>query len=277
MKSEQMINSAALFFWSKTGEPIPKNWLDRARDVFAQYTLSPIFFTASGGSFTFDDCYVLADSGADITQFGELILARGSELNIALRAGEIEYLGLDALQPGANDREHSRVRLTISALGDLYAGIDADLISSPIDVLRQAYKTASGLFQICYGIAYQMALAQYPDCYASGSQISTFSDALHWIRHQDEGGHRIKMPDELWSEELAGQRRHLTGLFRGAYPANILSEAHVRSAALLSHGIGKLTELDNSLWLWELSDAEISEAQRMLESRGVLVSQAAAE
>jgi hypothetical protein len=94
------------------------------------------------------------------------------------------------------------------------------------------------------------------------------------IRHRSEWDRRKKSPDELWGDELNGQRRHLTGLFRGAYSASILSEAHVRNADLGSHGIGRLSELDASHWLWELSDDELPVAQAMLDSRHVLVSQA---
>jgi len=55
-----------------------------------------------------------------------------------------------------------------------------------------------------------------------------------------------------------------------------LSEAHVRVADLMSHGIGKLTEMDNTLWLWELSEKEIPQAHAMLAEKKLLVSQAGA-
>ena len=94
------------------------------------------------------------------------------------------------------------------------------------------------------------------------------------IRHRREWDLRKKSADELWADELNGKRRHLSGHFRGAYPASILSESHVRAANLKPQGVGRLSELDNSLWLWELSESEIPQAEAMLAQRKLLVSQA---
>lgn len=143
-------------------------------------------------------------------------------------------------------------------------------------LLRTAFEMARGLFDIRYAIAYKLAAAEHPGLYATGPNttlvLSAFGDRLRAKRDDVYQ----KNPNELWRDERMGQRRHLTGLFRGAYPASILSESHVRTADLQSRGIGRLSELDPdaSLWLWELSDAEIPAAQAMLESQGVLVSQA---
>jgi hypothetical protein len=237
--------------------------------------LTPVFFAASGGKFTYDDCYWLAERG-ELTKFGISIRACESELLKAIRAGEITYLGLDATRPGANDRDDWSANVDVSSSGDIYIGVDAKLVPNLTALIRRAIGLSAGLFDVRYGYGYTMPRSKSPALYASGRHASSLSEALSMIRHRDEWQRRVKMPDELWSEELMGQRRHLTGLFRGAYPANILSEAHVRSAALMSRGIGKLTELDNSLWLWELSGEEIPVAQSILESRGVLVSQASA-
>jgi len=89
-----------------------------------------------------------------------------------------------------------------------------------------------------------------------------------------KGIRRHPTADELWHQELMGERRHLKGLFRGAFPASILSESHVRAAGLTSQAVGRLSELDNPLWLWELSESEIPQAQAMLEEKKLLVSQA---
>jgi len=61
---------------------------------------------------------------------------------------------------------------------------------------------------------------------------------------------------------MSGARRYLQGSFRGAYPASLLSEAHLNAklqggVTLRTAGIGQLTALDQSHWLWELSDSEI--------------------
>jgi hypothetical protein len=280
MMSAIQTTSAALYFDRTERASIPLLWFERARDVFTDFDLSPILFTANDNEdFLLDDCYLLASKGHDIVLWNETIPGRNDDLIAALGDGKIDDLCLDVPRNDARTRSAWHANVSISLVtGICHIGLDIRLISDVTELIRRAVELVCDLFAIRYGIAYQMPLAQYPDCYASGSSGgSSLSEALWMIQHRDEWERRTKTPDELWSEELMGERRHLTGLFRGAYPANILSEAHVRSAALLSRGIGKLTELENSLWLWELTDSEIPEAQRMLESRGVLVIQAASK
>jgi hypothetical protein len=156
----------------------------------------------------------------------------------------------------------------------VYVGIDDEVVSDAVALLRWAYSTAKGLFHVRYGSAYKMPLADEPAGYATGHGKRPLSEVFEMIRHRREWEKRKKTADELWSEELHGKRRHLTGLFRGAYPANVLSDSHVRAADLKSQGLGRLCELDNSLWLWELSEKEIPQAEAMLEKRKLLVSQA---
>jgi hypothetical protein len=225
-----------------------------------------------------DDCYVLSARGNDIVLWGEAIPARGEDLSAALRNGNIHDIQLDSPRPKSNSRGDWRINISVSLItGILHIGIDEQYVHNSTALLRRASEIAKRLFNIRYGIAYKMPLAHKPDCYASGNtkRHTSITEVLDEFRARHEGSYK-KTADDLWSDELSGQRRHLTGLFRGAYPANILSEAHVRSAALMSRGIGKLTEFDNSLWLWELSGEEIPVAQSILESRGVLVSQASA-
>jgi hypothetical protein len=262
-----------LFFSPDQRRAIPLQWFEKAFGLFASYDLSPVLFTASGQDFLLDDCYLLAERGDYLAEWGEVIVARRGELVNALQNGNIEILGLDSPRPGGRDRSDWRANVQGSSSGDLYVGIDTSLVDDPSVLLRRAYEMAKGSFDVRYGIAYQSPLAQDPDCYAIGVAASTFSEVREMIRHRRERSHRKKNPDELWRDELMGEKRHLTGLYRGAYPASLLSESHLRTAALTSRGIGKLTELDASTWLWELSDSEILSAEKILESRGVLVSQ----
>jgi hypothetical protein len=277
MISSAVTTSAVLYLdWPEQGS-IPFVWFERAVKFFREHGLAPILFTANDCEvFLLDDCYLLAERGQTVKFWGDTIQGRNDDLIVALRNGAIVDLGLDSPRTGATRRDEWRADVSVfSTFARVYVGADETLLSDCGKLLRRAYSMAEGIFEPRYGIAYKMRLSEAPASYATGRHLTSVSEALWMIQHRDEWERRTKTPDELWSEELMGQRRHLTGLFRGAYPANILSEAHVRSAALLSRGIGKLTELDNSLWLWELTDSEIPEAQRMLESRGVLVSQAA--
>jgi len=271
----QITTSAALYFESEDGQSILPLWLERARALFAQYDLSPIFFTASGGDFLLDDCYVLAQAGGAISKWGEVFAARGGDLANALHNGDLELLGLDSPRAGADNRGDWRAKLSVASTpGKIYVGVDEDLIPDPSALLRRAYDMAKGLFNVRYGIAYKLPLAQNPDCYASGFVTSSVSEVFEMIRHRDQWGNRKKNPVELWGDELNGRRRHLAGLFRGAYPASILSESHIQTAALLPCEIGNLSELDASLWLWELSDRDLPAAEEFLKARAALFNQA---
>jgi hypothetical protein len=248
-------------------------WFERVRDLLMEEQLSPVFFTANGGNFHYDDSYVLATNHGEVSMWGEVFPERGAELVRALQKGVITDLCLDSPRSDASGRAEWRATLSISLVdGIFHFGIDEQFISDPTVLLKRAFGMLKGVFEVHYGIAYKMNLSQEPDCYASGSRPFSFSQFRQWIHSRHDGTYK-KSPDELWSEELSGERRHLTGFFRGAYPANIISNAHVSSAALTSRGIGKLTELDDSLWLWELAESEVPKALVALESRGVLVSQ----
>jgi len=273
MSSEQITTSVAIYFKSEQGRSIPLRWFEEARNLFAERNLTPVLFTAEGGDFRLDDCYVLADHGNRLTIFGEVIESRGVELMDALQSGEIVSLGLDSPCSGAENREDWRANVSaFLTSGECYIGIDERLAPDISALLRRAYSMAEGLFDVGYGIAYKLPLSQYPDGYASGFRGDSFSDVREMIHHRREWEHRKETPDELWRAELLGKRRHLTGFFRGAYPASVLSESHLKMAGLRSHTIGRLSELGQSLWLWELSDSELPLAEKLLETKGVLLS-----
>lgn len=276
MRPEQLTTSAATFYNCEQDTPIPSIWLEKALCLFTENGLAPILFNAGGGEFELDDCYVFADSGGDLFKWGEAIAARRNDLVKALRQGDIYSLGLDAPRAGAETRSDSQAETTIlSSCGTVYVGIDEELESDPVVLLHRAYEMAKGLFDVRYGIAYKMPLTEEPASYAVGSGPFSLADFRELMRLKREGIQRPKSPDDLWRDELNGRRRHLQNLFRGAYPASILSESHVRAAALDTRPIGRLTQLDSLLWLWELSESEIPQAESLLAERKLLVSQAA--
>lgn len=276
MKSPQITTSAALYFRREPRQPVPLRWLEKAQMLFADHNLSPILFTASGGKFLLDDCYVLAGPGGDLVMWGEPVSARGEELTEELRAGIIDGLGLDSPRRDAGSRSNWRAMVSVfSAPGRCYFGFDEELINSALNVVEIALGVTSDLFDIYYGIAYTMPLEDYPEGYAGGyvnQRFEKVSDIFNGFRAKRETSYQ-KTPDELWRDELYGEQKHLTGLFRGAYPASILSESHVQNADLMHCGIGSLSQLNSSTWLWELSASEIPVAEKMLEDRGVLVRQ----
>jgi hypothetical protein len=84
-----------------------------------------------------------------------------------------------------------------------------------------------------------------------------------------------------WLREMHGERKYLEGAFRGAYPASILSDEHVkvvletdeegRKITLGNAGLGVLKALGAGRWLWELSEAEMTSAEAVLEKAGLII------
>jgi hypothetical protein len=69
---------------------------------------------------------------------------------------------------------------------------------------------------------------------------------------------------------MSEARRYLTGMFRGAYAASLLSDAHVK-APVRSVGLGKLSEIQEGIWLWELAPEQIPVAQELLDKAGLII------
>lgn len=275
MSVDQIANAAVLFFDATSRDAIPLTWFERVISVFGQFHMAPILFTAEGGSFQLDDCYTLDECGGHIVKWGEQLESRRDLLVDSLKCDQIRSLHLDTPRADAKKRSAWHVAASVSlARQKCFIGVDEELISDPSTLLQQAIEMTSDLFRLRYGFAYKMPLADEPDSYAVGIQRTTLSDFRQWLKRRKDGLPPPETPDELWHEELLGQRRHLKGLFRGAYPANILSEAHVQAADLNSAQIGRLSEIEDSLWLWELSSKELPLAESLLASKGALVSQA---
>jgi hypothetical protein len=272
MKAMQMTTSVALFYCSDSEDAVPFAWFEQAVEIFNTYRLSPILFTAAGGHFEFDDCYLLADGGGKVYRWGDPmpIRPRRSRLIDALRNGAIYSLSLDTPRADSKSRSDWRAKLSASSVfGDFYIGLDEELVGDLVNLIRSACQVASGLFDIRYGFAYKMPLADDPDCYAIGSRSLSWSEVKQWIRRRNETPQAPPTADQLWRDEHSKRRRHLTGLFRGVYRANVLSESHVNAAELRSSPIGKLSEINDALWLWEVSDEEMPIAETMLRAKGV--------
>lgn len=268
----EFISSAVLYCAINEGDSIPTLWFTRARALFEEFHLSPILFTAFGGQFTYDDAYFIDGGATELTLWGEQLAAGGDELLVELAGGNIESLGIDTPRPDAHDRSDWIANLSISMLdGTFYLGADSDLVPSFSAVVKRACEIIEGTFEVRYGIAYQSRLAERPASYAHGFVNRAVEEVREMIRNRAAWSLRPKSPDEQWCDELHGRKRHLSGLFRGAYPASVLSEAHLVAADLRSNPIGTLSAINDSLWLWELSAAEVPVAEAMLQAKKLLV------
>jgi hypothetical protein len=272
MESAQITTSAAIYFDRAELDAVPLRWLERAQTLFTEQNVSPVLFNAGGGRFESHDGYLLSSGGSAVMLWGATFPACEPHLRDALCEGAVSSIDLDSPRSGARHRDDARIIVSVASIyGMFYVGMDDDLVSSPAVLLGRAYALAESLPPVRYGIAYNMALREQPASYASGHRPTRVPEVIEMIRHRKEWDQRPKTPDKLWTEELMGQKRHLTGLFRGAYPANLVSATHVENAGLRTCGIGALSQVSQSLWLWVLTDQEIPAAQIMLAAAGVLV------
>jgi hypothetical protein len=271
--SQTITTSAALFLARQREGFVPLAWFERAVDYLKELGVEPILFTAHGGDFLFDDCHLLADEG-ELHIFEEVIVARQGQLVASLKRQEIDSLGLDSPRRGAKTRADWRADARASLIGDdIYLGAAEELVADAAALLKRACEMSKGLFDVRYGFAYKMPLDDGPGGYASGSRPFRLADFRRWMKDRAAGIEAPKNADDLWNDELNGQRRHLTGLFRAAFPANVLSDVHVEAADLANARLGKLSPLDDALWLWQLAPDEIAPANAWLESKGLLVHQ----
>jgi hypothetical protein len=263
--------SAALFFEPSECRAVPWDWFQKARAFFEEYRLSPVLFSAEGEDFQPDDCFVLAEEGNDIVDEGERIAARGDRLIRALRSGSIEDLTLDSPKDIANGRSIWRASLDFFAmLGQQFIGIGDEFVSDPVVLMRHAYAMSLASFDVRYAYGYKMRIVEDPASYAIGGSAPLSS----WTGlRAGNFANRQASEERSWAAELMNRRRHLNGLFRGAYPVNILTKPHLDRVDLFSHGIGRLSEVDTSHWIWEIDEDELGTAERLLARQCALISQ----
>jgi hypothetical protein len=279
MNSKQVTTSVALFCTLGQQEAVPVAWYERAIELFHEFRLSPILFTAGGGRVEVDDCCLLEDGDRTIYRWGapEPIVARRAELIEDLRRGEIDTLDLDAPRADGRCRSDWHLNISLSSFdGEFFLGVDEELVFDVIALLRLACKIAKGLVEVRYGFGYKMPLVDEPAAYSMGGKRFTLADFQDSLKRRQEGTLQSPTADELWEREPTNNRRHLTGYFRRAFPTNVLSEAHVQAADLQSSPIGRLSRLNESLWLWELTESEIPAAEARLRDKKRLVAQLAA-
>lgn len=253
MNRQRIVTSAALYFPTSAETTVQLRWLEIAR----------AFFKDCGADITYFDTRCVDFSADDAQDFPlhEVHLMR------SLRRGAVEYLGLGAIVPGTSDVEDWSIRVSIDCgSGMLYVGTEEEIVFRPSELLRRAHVFAQVGIDVRYGISYKSTLAEAPELYAAGARLYSLRDVARELATEHE---RTLL--DAWFEEMIGEKRHLKGFFRGAYPASAISDAHVSRTHLESLGVGALSQLDAGLWLWVLSDREIPTADRLLDKLGVLI------
>jgi hypothetical protein len=263
--TNRLINSAALYFRFDGPERVPILWLTRAIEFFSSQGITLDYFDI-GATETFspDETYDFENHKHDLFK--------------AVKEGLVESVGLYSNPDGDAPRSAWRAMVSLEMEnGMIFLGIDEARLPQHGLLLRSAYLMDGELLGVKYGISYKQLLARGPECYAAGVQLASLADIKEWLRSDDEGNRRLT----AWLNEQSGQRRYLTGLFRGAYPASILSNGHVeavvrkniwgKAITLRNANLGKLEALNEGLWIWQLSESEIPQAEEMLEKAGLII------
>jgi hypothetical protein len=154
------------------------------------------------------------------------------------------------------------------ARGNCFLGAPLSVHPQPGRLLKVAYGVFRALAPMQYGIGYFRSASQGPDFYAVGIIANSFDFSMEGVAEND----RITK----WLDEMAGRRRYLDGMYRDAYPATLLSAAHLvqpfsTGKDLFALGIGQVERVDETHWLWELTGDSIAAARRELECAGLSI------
>jgi hypothetical protein len=253
----RLFTSAALFYGLPDSGGVPLGWFEAVSAFLAGKGLPVQIFVANARGFNFERHYNLVKYGPKLVR--------------ALREGMVEDLFLYSVPSRYEVVEEDCIAEAGLAYqsGNFFLGIDRIVNYSPSIILETALNLAGNLPEIKYGIAYDRLLSKGPFEYAVG--CGTNPDPF------DQERERLGE----WGRELCGQSRHLAGMFRGAYPASILSEEHVKALVRENifreqseqgyAGLGRLQPIKEGYWLWELKDAEIDQADDALENSGLII------
>jgi hypothetical protein len=258
--SDPLISCAALYFGSDNCQSVPLFWLNAAFDSFKSVNVSLDYFSVIGTTlFSPDETY-------DLSQYKNRLLQ-------AVAEGVVRDIGLYCNPDPNTPRSAWRAMASVEiATGVLFVGMDQAQFPDQVWLLRFAYSLAGHVLGVRYGISYNEHLARGPDGYALGM---SYLLSLGQIRHRLHGLEQEDRQLNVWRNEIQGQRRYLTGLFRGVYPASIISSSHLTNLRATFAGKpipGNLEALlDKEVWVWTLSDAEVGVVSHVLRSRCLVV------
>jgi hypothetical protein len=257
--TDRLIKSAALYFRSDDPPRVPILWLTSAIDFFSSQGITIDYFDAAAtgvfsGESTFD------------------FIKHKSDLFMAVKEGLVESIGLYSNPSPTAPRSAWQAMASLEVeLGLAFLGIEDAGLPRHEFLLRSAYLMGGEALGVRYGISFERVQSKGPDSYAAGVLQGSLGDIKSWLASQGEADRRLS----AWRNEQFGSRRYLSGLFRGAYPASIVSRGHLVAIQDRAHGRqlpGKLTPLvANNLWIWVLADSDIIAAEKLLRDCSLLV------
>jgi hypothetical protein len=256
--TDRLINSAALYFGPEAPQSVPILWLTRAIGFFESRNITlDYFYVAGTEAFSQDGTY-------DFRDYKYYLFKAVNERveNIGLYSNPNPQAPRSAWRAMASFEMHD---------GMTFLGIDEAMFPEHGSLLRSAYLMGGELLGVTYGISYKQLLSDGPDCYATGVHCASLADIRRLVTSPDESDRRLT----AWRNEMWGSRRYLAGMFRGAYPASIISCEHLaalRERARSGKVPGTITPfVDNKLWLWELTGSQMIAAERLLQGCSLLV------
>ncbi len=254
---DQIISSAALYFEPQPTGSIPEAWLETA----VQIVTAPGFPVRHFG--------MLPNNGEDRGYFAfsehEAMLLRNLRQRKITSLEIYAYPGEDLVDMAA----YGSALLSLTA-GYCFLGLPQAGEPSLRTLLQRIFVLCKTLVAQSYGIAYYHRSFKGPSWYALGMSYNDYEFDAVSVAARD------RLSKWLDERSSGGQRRYLKGWFRAAYPANILTDAHLdvplgQGIPLRNAKIGRLTQLDQYHWLWELTDREIPIAENALREAGRMI------
>jgi hypothetical protein len=246
-----LIISAALYFEPQKGRFVSLSWFEGVLSLFKHFGLKVSEFELLAAGINDDAVYSYE--------------ADRVKLISALSTSSVRNLGLYSSLNLDGVRESWRAMASVELEGGIFLfGVDEALVESPSLLLGDLVGLCRSFINIGYGICYHCGANDHPFEYATGVRVCSLSGAL---------GERN---DDLsnWLRERQGSRRYLKGLFRGAYPASVLSAEHIRAIRQTPgrplENLGAFVDLGGGITLWKLLDSEIGLAEPLLGQLGLL-------
>jgi hypothetical protein len=153
--------------------------------------------------------------------------------------------------------------------GCVFLGLPPEAGLDLKEALSAVYRLAQTIVRPYYGIGYLRSNLFGPDDYAKGIM-----------------GKSTKLPFEedlptrervgRWHIEKILQGHYPQDKFRSIYPVQLLTAAHRQArldtgVTVAELGLGTWAPVEGGLWLWELTDAEVTEAKALFERSSLLL------
>jgi hypothetical protein len=156
----------------------------------------------------------------------------------------------------------------------VYLGLAESAGVSVGQLARFLYASSKAMAGWRYGIGYLHPWDRGPGQYALGLLGHSGPVVPKSLRPEDSDAYKDRVT--RWLHETMGKKRHLQGWFRDVYPVNLLSESHIKAPLqggtfLIDSGLGTFAQLDDRMWIWELSPEELAAARQALKNASLLL------